>query len=239
MNNTADAGKRVEDDARDTLIEIDALCHSYEEFKRLAAEESPYAPPSGSMELWSAWRNLCEHFASRPHYPKPQAIATLLSQKVGQLQIATIYGWHTDKGAPDIEKVTEEMANPGKHYDPDKWQHPAKASKKRLVDAAWAERRTTRDAKFDVRGVEKFEKFIPPSLDAMVKAGAPASQISNVHKISIEEAEQLLIEAGTEPKREIVPANASVAHLERMMAEANSAQPLPSKLAGSKLLQEV
>ena len=253
LNATADAGKTVDVDARESVMAIDSFCAHYEEFKRLAAEESPYAPPSGSTELWSSWSNLCDHFLTRPNYPKPQAIKTLIEQKVGQMQIATIYGWFTDNGAPDVEKVADELAKPGTHYKPDEWQHPAKASKRRIVDAAWKTRRSSREANFETKSdLETMGKFVPPSLDEMVQAGAPAKQISNVHRISVEEAEQLLIEAGTNPKREIVPANAQVAHLERMMAESSPTAPVPPvpkpsragsqptpQPTASKLLQEV
>ena len=241
LNATADAGKHVDDSAKESIIEIDRLCFAYENFKRLASEESPLAPPSGSDEFWTAWRNVCEHFNSRPHYSKPQAIATLLTQKVGQMQIATIYGWFTSNGAPDVEKVTEEMAIPGKHYNPETWVHPARAIKHRSILNEWKKRESVREANFDVRDVEeRFGKFVHPSLSEMVALGAPAKQIANVHKISVEEAEQLLIEAGTEPKREIVPANAQVARLERLMKESNSV--VPPSLVGkseSNLLQQV
>lgn len=246
LNSTADAGKKVADDAKQSIIEIDRLCFAYESFKILASEESPLAPPYGSDDFWSAWRNVVDYFSTKPHYPRPQSIETLLSQKVGQMQIATIYGWTTANGAPDVEKVTEEIAEPGKHYKPDSWVHPAKAVRQRTIESEWKKRTSVREAKFDVRNdSERFGKFVPPSLSEMVALGAPAAQIANVHKISAQEAEQLLIEAGTEPKREIVPANAQVARLERLMKESlsNSA---PHSLVGksgvqsdSNLLQQV
>ena len=228
LNATADSGKKVADDAKEVIMEIDRLCKAYEEFKILASEESPLAPPYGSDDFWAAYRNVLELFSNRPNYSKPQAISSLVNQKVGQLQIATIYGWFLPNGAPDVEKVTEEIAQPGTHYNPETWQHPAKAIKQRTVDAEWKKRTAVRESVFDSKASdEKLAQFTPPSLAEMVSLGAPAKQIANVHKISVEDAEQLLIEAGTEPKREIVPANAQVARLERLMKEsASSSAPL-------------
>ena len=38
-------------------------------------------------------------------------------------------------------------------------------------------------------------KFVPPSLDEMIRVRAPAKQIENVHGISVEQAEQMLLDA--------------------------------------------
>ncbi len=238
LNATADAGKQVADDDKEAIMEIDRLCNAYETFKILASEESSLAPPYGSDDFWAAYRNICEHFNSRPNYQKPQSVSTLISQKVGPLQIATIYGWKKPDGAPDVDKVTDEINKPGTHYKPETWVHPAKAIKQRSIDVEWNRRTAVREANFDVRKEsEPVNKFVPPSLSEMVAVGAPAKQIANVHKISVEEAEQLLIEAGTEPKREIVPANAQVARLERLMKEQNA--PFSVAPVASSLLAQV
>ena len=243
----------MDPEAKESLLHIDEFAEAYVEFKRMSAEGSPLAPLDGSHKLWTTFRGLIDHFKSKTHYPRPQSIETLEKQGVSRTQIGSIYGWVLPTGGPDLTKISEELANPGTHYKSDEWQHPGKVNRQQIIDAAWNQRGLHRSAIFVNGGTAidsgetKVEptKFVPPSLDEMVRVGAPAAQIANVHKISVEEAQQLLIEAGTEPKREIVPANAAVAHLERMMAESNSPPshglPLPSPIviSGSKLLQEI
>ena len=248
LNNTANAGRHVYPEAKESLLHIDEFAEAYVEFKRMSAEGSPLAPSDGSHKLWTTFRGLIDHFKSKTHYPRPQSIETLEKQGVSRTQIGSIYGWVLPSGGPDLTKISEELANPGTHYKPDEWQHPGKVNRQQIIDTAWKQRGLNRSAIFGTVGAgsqDEPTKFVPPSLDEMVRVGAPAAQIANVHKISVEEAQQLLLEAGTEPKREIVPANAAVAHLERMMAESNSPPshglPLPSPIvnSSSKLLQEI
>lgn len=57
-NRTANVGKQVDQDARETLLKIDDFVRVYSRYKELFSYDSVSAPPNGSIELWTAFKNL-------------------------------------------------------------------------------------------------------------------------------------------------------------------------------------
>jgi hypothetical protein len=100
---------------------------------------------------------------------------------------------------------------PGTWYDPKKWVHPAK--RKRLAAARQGiQGRNPRRREY-IRE-SQYGKTAPPSLDELVRLGAPAPQIAALHGLEIEDAEALL--RGSEHSVQFaVSESAEAARLER------------------------
>lgn len=137
--------------------------------------------------------SLREWHALRYNYQPPLPISTLRMQGVGDDQIARIYGFFDDSGEPDFVRVLEEESKPGTHYDAKTWVHPAKRKRMELAKAAVAGR-VLRHREY-LRESD-FSKSVAPSLDELVRLGAPAVQIAKLHGIDEEDAEALLKNAG-------------------------------------------
>ncbi len=198
FDETADFENTVVPDARSMIIWIDTLFAEYSKFKRGIAEESPSCSPSGTDGLWRAFLNVKEVFKQIAPLSRPLPVSRMIADSVSLNQIATIYGWLNEDGSPDCLKVTEEIEKPGTHYDPKKWIHPALAKRQELINKEWAIRVQTvepRKKMFEPIQSKSKSDWVPPSIAVMVLAGAPPEQISNVHGISIEEAQAFLDEA--------------------------------------------
>jgi hypothetical protein len=199
LDETADAGRDVAPDARLFICRIDQLAHEYDRFKRGIAEESPSCSPGGTDGLWRAFRNVEEAFKQTQNLAKPQPVRQMLEDGVTVMQIATIYGWIDEYGNPDVEKVYQEQANPGTHFDPKTWVHPALKSRQSIINEEWQARTLQHpNGRRKVFTLEEFKpksNWVPPSLESMVQAGAPAEQIAQVHGITVTEAQDLLNEA--------------------------------------------
>lgn len=219
LDATADFGKQPEPKAYGPLLAVDQLATAYLEFVRAASMGHDTAPPRGSDALWRAWDSVVLAFAV-PKQQRPPAIKELIEhQKAAPSQIALIYGWTTEDGEPDLTKVQEEYQAPGTHFDPETWVAPAFVKRQAIFDREW-KARTPRKPEFDGAAIdeaaEKPKKPPVPSLDELIAAKAPAGQIAMLHGISVDEAADLLADAGVVNERFIQPANATVAHQERM-----------------------
>lgn len=232
-NYAADQGKEVDPKAYIPICRIDSFAKAYEKFIRDAVVE--VASPSGTDAVWTAWDHVRQAFIMT-RSGKPRAIKHLIEvDKAPEWQIAAIYGFVNEAGEPDVIKVSEEYEKPGTHYNPDTWISPADVKKQKLADEEWAGRKSTREANFDLD--PEFDPDPKPlgktpvrSLSELVKLNAPAAQIARLHGISVEEAEDLLREAGQGEKRELVPAHPDVAFQEQMdTEEAKTAKASPKK----------
>lgn len=181
----------IEEDDFEAVQVFDRLADAYRDFKRRACAAVSLAEieVDGDQPLWRAVYAIREWAITKYNYQSPSPISVLRSQGVGDEQIARIYGWSNDDGEPDLEKVLEEEANPGKYYNPKTWIHPAK--KKRIESARIAiAGRLPRSREYV--GTEDFGKSAVPSLEELLNLGAPAVQIAMLHKMEIDEAESLL-----------------------------------------------
>jgi len=196
INATADLGptgelKVIAEDSYEVALLFDALADNYREYKRkaCAAISLSEIDVDGDATLWRAIQSLQEWFAAKYNYQPPPGVDVLRMQGVGDEQIARIYGWADEDGEPDFGKVLEEELEPGTHYDQKTWVHPAKRRRIEVARVAIAAR-TPRRKEYEIE--KEFGKTAPPSLDELVRLGAPAAQIAALHGIEIEDAEALL-----------------------------------------------
>ena len=181
----------IEDDDFDAVLVFDQLAEAYRDFKRraCAAVSISEIDVDGDQALWRAIYAVREWSTTKYNYAPPTPISALRSQGVGDEQIARIYGWFTSEGEPDLEKVLGEEMKPGTWYDPKKWVHPAKR-KRITASRAAIDARSPRRREY-VRASD-YGKTVPPSLEELLRLGAPAPQIAALHGMEIEDAESLL-----------------------------------------------
>lgn len=208
---TADAGgEEVEPKARALMLAIDEVANAYREWLQLASVQHPSASPRGTSALHRALDRLCRCLDSERPLPPPPPIKILREQGVSPNQIALIYGWKQEDGAPDTTKVFEEIEKPGTHYNPKKWVHPAQVAKEREVEQQWASR-TPRAKMFGVAQSKPVNKKAP-TLDELLEQRAPAAQIARLTGMDQSDVLAMAEERGIElEKREIKPANQAVA----------------------------
>lgn len=183
-NDTADAGREVDRGARRMVLLFDDLAREFFQWVQEASLGLDTAPPRGSTGLLNAIERVKASLnASR--YERPAPIKQLYEvQRVSPSQIARIYGWKTEDGSEDVQKVFEEMENPGTHFDPKAWVHPAQAVEQKEVDARWAERKP-REAEHRLsKEATNDEAPAPanPDLDTLLREGAPMQQIIRLSK---------------------------------------------------------
>lgn len=193
INETADSEPPTQHQENnwEAVLLFDALANSYREFKRLACQSATLEEidVEGNQALWRAIGSLREWSTTKYNYPLPSPIPVLRNQSVGDEQIARIYGFYDENGLPDLNRVILEEQKPGTYFNPKTWVHPAKKQRFETLRPA-IEARKTRGKEY--LREEDFGKTAPPSLDDLIKLGAPAVQIARLHNLSIDEAESLL-----------------------------------------------
>jgi hypothetical protein len=192
----------IQDDYLEYAIGFDALATAYRDFKRRACSAVSLSEidVDGDQPLWRAIYGLRELAQTKYNYQPPTPIPALRSQGVGDEQIARIYGWYTEDGEPDLERVLGEELSPGKFYNPKTWVHPAKRKRIEAARAAVANRSPRGREYIDS---SEFGKTAPPSLEELLRLGAPAPQIASLYKMDLEDAEELLAKYETEhPKQD-------------------------------------
>jgi hypothetical protein len=135
--------------------------------------------------MWSAWRDLLTTLADRP-VRMLESIAQLDAEKVSDRQIAMMYGWRQSDGSPDIQKVREERANPGTHFDPKTWVHPQDAREAAEVAARWSER----SLRMSASDALSEAPMAPESLDDLIRQDVPSKQIAMMLKIEVAEVKE-------------------------------------------------
>lgn len=138
-----------------------------------------------SPDLWQVWEHLESVFfqSKTPKLKRVETLQELLDQKVGREQICKILGFVDDTGAVDLQKLHEEIAQPGRHIDKN-WVAPvnrliASQIKQMEVEAETLSRR--RNAKIAAATTPARE-----SIESLVVNGVSAVQISKLKKISID-----------------------------------------------------
>ncbi|MCC7334430.1 MAG: hypothetical protein IT422_05020 [Pirellulaceae bacterium] len=232
----ADAGSEVDEKARAIVLCFDDIADSYLQWIQDASMQLPSAPPGGSTDLRNNLERL-QKLLEAERLPKPEPIAQLIARRVSPNQIAIIYGWKLEDGSPDCQKVFEETESPGTHYDPEKWQHPALRAMQRETDEAWKQRspRAKMFAHLDQPEQTGPAENHVPSLDELFAARAPKAQIMRLHHLSDEEVEFHAQERGLVEfeDRFIMPANATVAHQERMAEQEQIERDVAAVASGS------
>lgn len=120
------------------------------------------AAPDGSIAMWNAM----DHFANAMRekaYRLPEPLSQLVTSKppISYAQMARMYGFFDAAGNPDTLKLSEEIDEPGRHYDPKTWVHPDKAEDQRRLETLWIER----SSKFEDRKQVNLKAEEPGTID--------------------------------------------------------------------------
>lgn len=141
--------------------------------------------PNGSDDLWRAY-NLVISKIKPYQRVKAESIESLRAEPkpVPYAQIAKIYGWLDENGNPDVNKVAEEIQQPGKHFDPKTWMH--KNDKKYFEELAerWKNRQQVQKSNIAAKNIPK--PVAPESLDDLIVEGVSAEQIAKMKKVSVD-----------------------------------------------------
>lgn len=193
---SADEGREVEDSlAKQAIMALDSFALEYARWVRAVGNQAD--SPRGNGRLWSAWSRVRAAFEPI-HNEKPRSLKYLVEAAgAPRSQICRMYGWVDEHGEPQMEKIDEEMAKPGTHYDEKKWKSPAYVARLAQIDRDFADRQGSRKMLWpdmnDPDGeAAKKSTVAPPTVEEMLAAGAPASQIARVHGMAIEKAEELV-----------------------------------------------
>lgn len=143
----------VDDGAKRLVLLVDEFHDQLGRFEDKASSGASNVDPGGSTELWQAWENLITAAAQRaPEKKRIEPIAELKAQDVPVRQIAKIYDWFDRHGEPDVQKVYEELENPGTHYDPATHRTSHERKYDRQLAADWEARSSRRAVSGDERG---------------------------------------------------------------------------------------
>lgn len=173
----------VADDAKLAVLAIDEFETILEDWATKCDLTPEDADPKGTHDLWVAWRTIGESLAVVNH-KKPEPIQQLVVEKVSDRQIALMYGWKTEAGEPDVEKVREEKKEPGKHLNLDTWVHPSEAKRKAEISEKW-DKRTDYLATKNVSSQVK--KDAPESLDDLIRQRVGSEQIARMKGVTLDE----------------------------------------------------
>lgn len=116
-----------------------------------------------------------------------ESIATLTAQKVSDNQICRMYGFVDGHGQPDLVRLQEERAEPGRHTNPDNgWEPPAEARRRdreQQQTAAVARSKKRLAEKMAARGARKPTE----SIAELLEQGVAANQICKMHGCSLDD----------------------------------------------------
>jgi DNA-directed RNA polymerase specialized sigma24 family protein len=168
-------------DAQSIVLTVDEFSDRYVEWAEMSELSPEMASPKGSPEMWAAWGDVLRSLPERPQR-RLEPIAQLDIEKVSDRQIAMIYGWKLSDGSPDVNKVREERAKPGTHYNPEEWVDPQYARE----DAETAARWTGRSIR--VQSTTAGEApMAPETLDDLIHQDVPSKQIARMLNITVDE----------------------------------------------------
>lgn len=180
--------------AGDLPADCRAMADAVGQFEREWGKWKELAETRGDPNLLpdgSVWKTLdvvaeMRRRAVPKHVGKLETIAELTEQKVGDRQIALIYGFECDDGSPNLSMVREERAAPGKHTGPGTgWVPPLERV---LLEEAERQLETARriQAREEAK-MERLERSAPESLGELVETGVAAPQIAKMLNLSVEE----------------------------------------------------
>lgn len=99
-------------------------------------------PPGGTQEMWDACRAIFAVLDTR-RPPAPAPAHVLLAQGNLPATIARKYGWFTEDGRPDTDRVNRELAAApeDREYNPETWIHPRNKQFDTEIEIAFYERK--------------------------------------------------------------------------------------------------
>ncbi len=147
--------------------------------------------------LWEAVAQLVAEVARKP--PKQESVAELVAQGISYGQVAKLCNWYTATGSgtrvPDIDKVREELRNPGTHRPaPD----PREIERLLAIEERWA-----------ARGPARLRKLLrqrpPETLEDLLDQKVPLRQIGKMFHVSMDEVRRVAQAAGIVPEEDVPP----------------------------------
>lgn len=195
VDNTADGDPErpatVKPEARRGMLCLDSIGREFARWVRGGSTGQSWAEPHGCPELHNAFLRL-QTWLTEKKLPPPESMTLLVSLGAPHETIAKKYGWKDESGHPDLTRVHEAIRDPAAFdaaFKPSEWVHPLYATIAADVDREWQGRQPR--PKLFQHDTEEVAKPAPPSIETMIESRAPAQQIANVHKISLEEVNEL------------------------------------------------
>jgi hypothetical protein len=140
------------------------------------------------------WRGMEE-----PERKHLESIGDLLAQKVDERQICEIYGWMDPRtGQPQLWKLAEERAHPGKHTGPQSGFVPPAERERQEQDRRDREQLERVRARVREKAQAAVERP-PEPLEELVAQGLSLRQIAGMHHMTVDEAADEIRELGLEP----------------------------------------
>jgi hypothetical protein len=185
----------VSRDAWPLVLAIDVFDEELEKFADRYSVAPDATEPNGPSSLWAAYGNLIKA-KTPPRVHKIEPIAQLLAENVDRRIIAKIYGWRRSDGTPDLDKLQEEISNPGTHYDPKTFVHPIDKRFWEEVEQKWLARVAAFEASEKDSRRAKPATEAPESLDDLIIQGVNAKQISKMKHVPVDEVQARAAELG-------------------------------------------
>lgn len=144
-----------------------------------------------SPEFWEAWEEL-HNLALQdtlPRLKRIEPIKQLLEEKVSRGQICKIYGFVLPDGSPDLEKLQDEIDNPGRHTSPP-WVAPVNRDLAAKIEALRIDaEQVSRKREAKIRAATTPAPESIEHLIASTSGGAPitARQIARMKKMTVDQ----------------------------------------------------
>ncbi|MFG0261015.1 MAG: helix-turn-helix domain-containing protein [Novipirellula sp. JB048] len=179
----------VDEDAREIVMAIDDVAIEFSAW----AEAIDIAPdtvhPSGTPQLRTSLRAL-RNACVEPQRVLPEAIRDLMGIGTSDDQICKMYGFLTADGDPDLKMLAEEKNKPGTHFDPDSWEPPHFARRRREINDRWKSRTAIEYQPVSEIHSPK-ERYVDPTpIEDLIHQDVGAEQIARMKNVSVEEVEQ-------------------------------------------------
>lgn len=155
---------------------------------------------------------------ARRQIPELESIQELLEQNVSHRQICRIYGFTLSNGIEDLDRLAEEIAEPGRHTG-NGWMAPSMAARRQKVDEALSQAEQRK--RHRQRLAADQTSATPAELAQLVGEGVSAKQIARMMGVSVNEVIQLCDEQGIpHPDLDYASAHASRGAFEPELLEA-------------------
>jgi len=200
----------IQQDAWDLVLAVDrfelAMVHWWQRIEGRASD----VDPQGGDAVWHPWNDVL-HALDVRRRRQPEAIQSLLAQKVNHRQIAKQYGWYRDDGVtPDERMVLEEIQQPGLHYDPATYMHPSDKKYLAQLTKKWEERterlgeaegspfQQAKDQQLRRSGGQaKIDRPpAPESIEELVRQGVPIVQVAKMKNCHPDEVRRTAAQMG-------------------------------------------
>lgn len=185
-------------EAYEIVLGVDRLLDAWGEWsfeiKNAKVGQYNYLSSPDAPKCWSVFDSVLQLIPER-HYAIPESIETLNAQPgMRQNQIASIYGWVTESGEPDTNKVKEELQTPGRHYNPATWVSPEVSRNQAKFTKLWANREhRKKHISADQPNTNTKRQWADPGpapepIEQLLRMeGMTAHQVANMKQISLEE----------------------------------------------------